>query len=620
MDALHLEALLRDLPGALYRVRADAVRTAEFVSPGIEALTGFPAAAFLAGDLHWGELVHPDDAARVRAEVDAAVRLATHYVIEYRVRTAAGAERWVSDHGTGHPAAGAAGTLEGFVTDVTARHQAEQALARSESRFRDFALASGDWFWETDPEGRFTWFSDAVRRARGTEPASLIGLRRIDLAGAGADPAAEPWRSHLETLARREPFRDFRYRVPGPGPEIWVSSSGQPYHAPDGRFLGYRGSGRNITPEIEAQERANARLRDAIENLDEAVALTDAEDRILLANRRFRAMNGETVPVTPGRRYEDYIREVIATGAYPDAVGRTEAWMAARLARRIAGGTAQVQRADGRWLRITDQRLPDGGTITFSLDITEIKRAEEALRTANAGLERRVSERGEQLEASHRELDAFTYAVSHDLRAPLRAVSGFANILREEGAARLTADDLRCLARIDENASRMGELIDALLAVGRLSRQQTVPVRLNMTELARDTVAKLRPAYPAALVEVKDLPPAQADPELARQVLAILLGNALKFSRDATPPAVTVHAEAGAYAVSDNGVGFDMAWVARLFTPFSQLHAGDERGGPGVGLAIAKLIVERHGGRIEARSAPGQGATFRFTLGPEAAD
>jgi PAS domain S-box-containing protein len=516
---------------------------------------------------------------------------------------------------------GGVGGLVGVMFDISERKRVQAALAESEARFRDFARATGDWFWETDAEGRITWMSEGIERAGSVPRQWFYGRRREELAAPGTDFSAEPWKSHLEALARREPFRDFRYFAAGPAARRWISVSGVPRFA-DGAFAGYRGVASEVTAQVSVETRAalaDERLRAAIENLGESIAVTDAEDRIVVANRYFRELNGATGPLcAPGHRYEEHLRAGIPLGHYPEAAGREEEWLAARLAARRRGGTIEVQRQDGKWLQVTDQRLPDGGTITFALDITARKQMEAMLREMNAELERRVAERTAQLETAYRELESFSYSVSHDLRAPLRAISGFASILRDEEAVRLSGEGRRYLSVIDKNAQQMGRLIDALLALVSTSRHAPARAALDMRAIARAAAGELAAAHPRARVEIGALPVAIGDATLIRQVFANLVGNALKYSAHAGSPCVEIGAETGdasVYFVRDNGIGFDMAYAGKLFKPFERLHAEAEYAGTGIGLALVKLIVERHGGAIWAEAAPGRGATFRFTLG-----
>jgi len=224
------------------------------------------------------------------------------------------------------------------------------------------------------------------------------------------------------------------------------------------------------------------------------------------------------------------------------------------------------------------------------------------------------------LEAVNKELEAFSYSVSHDLRAPLRAISGFAQALMEDYAPRLDAEGKRYLGLIQDNAHQMGQLIDDILAFSRLGRQQMSEARIDMGALAKavfDELAALTPEREITL-RIGSVPPAQGDATLVRQVLANLLSNAIKFTKRRAHPSVEFgylpQTGGGAYYVKDNGVGFEMQYVGKLFGVFQRLHPVTEFEGTGVGLALVQRIITRHGGRVWAQGAVDQGATFYFTL------
>ena len=252
----------------------------------------------------------------------------------------------------------------------------------------------------------------------------------------------------------------------------------------------------------------------------------------------------------------------------------------------------------------------------------------DVLRTdaVRAEIERRVAERTAALEATVAELETFGHAVAHELRAPLRAIAGFAEALLDDHADALSPEAARYAEIIRSNARQMGGLVDNLLRLARLDSRPMQTRPLDPAHVARRALADLETEHPARLaeVDVAPLPPCMADPGLLRLLFGNLLGNALKFTRDAAEPRIVVGArpegDEVVYFVRDNGAGFDPRHADHLFEAFERLHPHDAYEGTGLGLAIARRIVERHGGRIWAEGAVGRGATISFTLGRRAPD
>lgn len=273
--------------------------------------------------------------------------------------------------------------------------------------------------------------------------------------------------------------------------------------------------------------------------------------------------------------------------------------------------------APPRWFELRVEPVPEGLCI-HSIDIEDRKRGEVATRDANLELERRVAERTVELQEAIRELDAFSYSVAHDLRAPLRAIDGFAQLLMEDAGDALNDEGKQHLDRVRSAARRMSVLIDDLLALSRVSRTELDRHDTNLTEIARSVANELASREPSRVVrfEISEGLRARCDPALARIVFENVLGNAWKFTMRAEHAVIAVRPadEPFSIAVEDNGAGFDMALAHRLFKPFQRLHLAREFSGTGIGLSIVERVIRKHGGSIRAESALDHGTTLTFSF------
>ena len=367
---------------------------------------------------------------------------------------------------------------------------------------------------------------------------------------------------------------------------------------------------------------AEAMFHRLVESAPDALVIVDLEGRIQLVNSQTELLFGYTRAELLGAPIEMLLPERFRARHVEHRAG----YCASRRYRPLGGcmGLYGV-RKDGTELPIDislSYQQTENGLVALAAirDITERKRAEEAIRRLNEELEQRVIERTAELQAANKELEAFSYSVSHDLRAPLRAIDGFSRILVEEHAAVLPPEGQRFLQLVRNNAGQMGRLVDDLLAFSRLGRQAIKKQPVASTDLVREVLAELRNEQEGRQVEtsIGELPVCQADRALLGQVFMNLLSNALKFTQKREKAIIEIGSREAdgtrVYFVKDNGVGFDMRYADKLFGVFQRLHRAEEYEGTGVGLAIVQRVVHRHGGRVWADAELDKGATFYFTL------
>jgi PAS domain S-box-containing protein len=518
--------------------------------------------------------------------------------------------------------AGPAEQIVGIVLDMTERKRAEDALRSSEKRLRETQEMARLGYWQWDVKtGQVEW-SKEVFRIFQLDPENFAPQIDSILA---LSPWPEDHQRDTELIHRAMKTHEkgtYEQRFLRPDNSIGY------YHS---TFQGIYDSGGDLVSIIgtvlDISERKRAEIDLQILSSRNQAMLEAIPDIIMEvdANKVYSWANHAGI--------EFFGADVIGKEASFYFAGEQQTYQAVK---PIFNGQEEViyieswqRRHDGEkrllawWCRVLkDTGGHVAGALSSARDITEIKLAEIEIRQLNEELEHRVQQRTAQLQAANKELEAFSYSVSHDLRAPLRAIDGFSRIVLEEYSPRLDEEGRRLLNVIAGNTKKMGQLIDDLLSFSRLSRQQMASARVDLAALANAVFAELKGSGKERRIEFKvgALPAAHGDGSMLRQVLQNLLANAIKFTR--TRPRARIELSGriengeAIYQVKDNGVGFDMTYADKLFGVFQRLHDSTVFEGTGVGLAIAQRIVLRHGGRIWAESST-NGATFCFSLPAE---
>jgi hypothetical protein len=515
-----------------------------------------------------------------------------------------------------------AGHVAAIFENITEARSTEQALRDSVALLNETQALTKVGGWAHDVASGTVVWTDEVYRIHEVSPHEYNpnGAER-DIGFYAPEDQATISEAFRRAVEEGRPY-DLEVRlVTAKGREIWVRTSGQP-QLQDGRVARVYGHIQDITERKAAEEElrvAHERLRQFFDANIIGTLIVRQTGAIIEANDYFLDLIGHT-------------RDEFERGEIDWRAITPPEWLPVSdhaIGEMRARGTydpyeKEYLRADGIRIPVlvaaTALQGPDDLIAAFVLDNTERKRAEAEVLALNADLEERVQARTAALEAANRELEAFSYSVSHDLRAPLRSIDAFSQILLREHAEGLDTEARRVLGVVVRNAQQMGRLIDDLLALSRVGRKDLERRPVDMGRLARSVADGCSAASPGRAIEF-DIGPlfgAPGDPGLLGQVWTNLIGNAVKFTRPMEPSRIEVRCRRRdgecRYTVRDNGVGFDPAYADKLFQPFQRLHQTSEFEGTGIGLAIVARIVHRHGGRVWAESAPGEGATFGFSL------
>jgi PAS domain S-box-containing protein len=512
--------------------------------------------------------------------------------------------------------------FRGIHLEMVGRESAERALRASERYNRSIVESSPDCMALLTLEARLIEMTAQSRRLMRIDASSPLENSDWMDFWKGAD--LESARAAFDAARQGGPGR-FQALCPTlDGTPKWWDVIVAPIPGVDGKPERLLAVSRDIT-EVKHTEttllETNRFLDSLIEAIPNMIFVKDAADRrYVRVNRAGEQLLGMSRAQIIGKSDRD-----LFPAAQADSFMETD--RAALAGGQLIDISEESLHTPGRGVRtlhtmkmpIVDENGLPRFLLGISADITERKQSEAAFRDLNAELRRKASE----LETSIRELESFSYSVSHDLRAPLRAIDGFALMIEEDYAERLDEEGRRFLAVIRGNSKRMGALIDDLLEFSRLGRRPVAKSAVDMDSLAREVIEDNLAQHPerAPRIEVAALPAAHADPRLLRQVWVNLVANAFKYTSKAPSPEIQITGRATEreviYSVRDNGVGFDMEYCDKLFQVFQRLHRSDEFGGTGVGLAIVHRVVSRHGGRVWAAGKVGQGAEFSFALPKE---
>ncbi len=461
--------------------------------------------------------------------------------------------------------------------------------------------------YRVGPDGKFREIiGRAIDRIGFVDPAKLVGRDVLEI-------FPEATTVFHESLSGKAVWSETSGSYDG---HSWAALSFvRPAEGEDGRTIGISldiTDWRETGSEIAASERL---FRSLAETVAVAISRNDTQGFIVYANEPMGLLLGVPPARLIGRNSLEFVIEA-------DHARVTDEWFATQAAGQHYAGVFRIHGADGTtpWvLSRTVPELDDSGQITgfvsSLVDITERKQVEE-------DLSRRVADRTAQLVLANKELEAFCYSVSHDLRAPLRGIDGFCRLLAEELGASLPDTGRDYISRVLAATARMDRLIDDFLTLSRASLAEVTRSHVSLSEIARGVAEDLRHRAPGRTVRF-DIQPGlhvQGDPVLLRDALENLIGNAFKFTARTADACIEFFRKQGGgeetFVVRDNGAGFDMQQASKLFTAFHRLHDDRDFEGTGVGLATVERIIQRHGGRIWAESRPGRGASFMFTVPP----
>jgi len=505
--------------------------------------------------------------------------------------------------------------------DITKRKRADEMLRESEARYRTLVESIPQKILMKDRKFRWASINENLAHDFGLRPEEVVGKMDADLF---LPELAAKYHADDVRIMETGKTEELEERYIQEGRETWVNTIKTPVRDANGKITGILGVFWDITERKRAEaalQESEKRFRELSESLPLLIWTCRGDGRCDYLSPQWVEYTGVTEAEQLGFGWLDQL--------HPDDRQRTvAAWNEAVELNKDFDVEFRLRRKDGIYryfkVRAVAFRNDKGQIVKWfgtNTDIDDLRQAEGAICTLNAELEQRVAARTMQLGDINKELEAFCYSVSHDLRTPLRSIDGFSLALLEDYEAKLDAEGKAHLHRIRGSAQHMGFLIDDLLKLSRVSRAEFVRERVDLSALAQAVVNELRSAQPERDVEcvIQKGLLADGDARLLRIALDNLLGNAWKFTGRQPKARIEFDAVSSGggttFFVRDNGAGFDMKYGGKLFGAFQRLHKTEDFAGTGIGLATVQRVVARHGGRVWAEASPGKGATFFFTVG-----
>lgn len=512
-----------------------------------------------------------------------------------------------------------------FLRDISERKQAQEELRQSEERYRMLVEGVEDYaIYMLDLEGRIATWNAGAQRIAGYEAHEIIGQHFSQLYPPEDIEHHKPEQALKIALAQGH-YQEESLRVRKDGKRYWVNATLTALRDPEGKLCGFSKIHRDITARKRAEEavrQSEERYRMLVDGVEDyAIFMLDPEGRVATWNAGSERIIGCAAGEILGQPMARFFPAEEVEHGRPDLLLKA----AAAQDRCQDDGWRLRQDGSRYWASVvyTALRDPEGKLLGFSViarDMTARKQAEEEIQRLNAELEQRVIDRTAQLQAAYQEMESFSYSISHDLRAPLRHIQGFVEMLQEATAEKLDEESRKLLATISGSAVQMGVLIDALLEFSRMGRVDVSKEQVNLAQLVNSVRNDLQQDMKGRNVEWQTGPldNVWADPALLRQVLFNLASNALKYTRTREKALIelgtTQTDREVIFHIRDNGVGFDMNYAGKLFGVFQRLHRAADFDGTGIGLANVKRIIQRHGGRVWAEGVVNSGATFFFSL------